>query len=483
MHNGRWLHIFCLIFFLASTALSQPAASITQTISASSDTLDSTLTKVIVGDIILIGNNITKPSILLRELTFHKGDTITLGAINEAIVHSEENLQNTSLFNSVRINWLQDHDKVNFYILVTERWYIFPVPVFEIAERNFNVWWETKDFSRVIYGGILNWNNFRGRNETVAATVRLGYIQRFSFYYNFPSISRNQKTGLTLSWAYSRNHQTAVKTIDNKIVYFKDPDNFSRKETGGSVVLSIRPHIHVTHYFEAAYRHVSVEDTVRKLNEIYLDAAAESKVTYSVLRYFLKVEHRDLAVYPSRGYYFDLELIKYGLPLFKEKVDIGYALSHIKYSIPLSKRWNIGLGLAGKYTIAGTMPYYFTKGLGYGRDFIRGYEYYVMDGAHFGLLKSNLRFTLLPKKELHAGFIPLNKFATIPYAFYLNLFTDAGYVKDEMTGEFNPLSNSWQHGYGAGIDFVTYYDMVFRLEYSFNKLGESGIFLHFTSSI
>jgi hypothetical protein len=226
---------------------------------------------------------------------------------------------------------------------------------------------------------------------------------------------------------------------------------------------------------------VSVEDTVIKLNPEYFTTG--NTINFSVLRYFLKVEHRDLAVYPTKGYYFDMEVIKNGLSFLNDDVDMTYAISHFKYNIPLANRWNIGLGFAGKYTFQGDVPYYFSKALGYGRDFIRGYEYYVMDGQHFGLVKSNLRFTLLPKKEVHAGFIPLNKFATIPYAFYLNLFSDGGYVNDNKFASQNPLSNSWQFGYGAGIDFVTYYDMVFRLEYSFNKLGESGIFLHFTSSI
>jgi len=104
-----------------------------------------------------------------------------------------------------------------------------------------------------------------------------------------------------------------------------------------------------------------------------------------------------------------------------------------------------------------------------------------MDGQAFALLKTNLKFEILPKKHYHARFIPLTKFATIPYAFYLNLYGDAGYAKDRMFDEYNPLTNSFQYSYGGGIDFVTYYDMVFRFEYSFNKLGESGFFLHFTS--
>jgi hypothetical protein len=33
-------------------------------------------------------------------------------------------------------------------------------------------------------------------------------------------------------------------------------------------------------------------------------------------------------------------------------------------------------------------------------------------------------------------------------------------------------------GGGAGIDIVTYYDIVGRIEYSVNQLGQTGIYLH-----
>jgi hypothetical protein len=33
----------------------------------------------------------------------------------------------------------------------------------------------------------------------------------------------------------------------------------------------------------------------------------------------------------------------------------------------------------------------------------------------------------------------------------------------------------------VGLDFITYYDLVLRFEYSFNKMKESGFFIHMTS--
>jgi hypothetical protein len=45
------------------------------------------------------------------------------------------------------------------------------------------------------------------------------------------------------------------------------------------------------------------------------------------------------------------------------------------------------------------------------------------------------------------------------------------------------LNNRWIYGYGAGLDFITYYDLVFRIEGAINHLGEAGIYLHLNMGI
>jgi hypothetical protein len=47
----------------------------------------------------------------------------------------------------------------------------------------------------------------------------------------------------------------------------------------------------------------------------------------------------------------------------------------------------------------------------------------------------------------------------------------------------NPLVNASLFGYGAGIDFVTYYDVVISLNFAMNMKGEPGLFLHFIAPI
>ena len=53
----------------------------------------------------------------------------------------------------------------------------------------------------------------------------------------------------------------------------------------------------------------------------------------------------------------------------------------------------------------------------------------------------------------------------------------SGIAYNPQPGE-NALSNSLLHSAGIGIDIVTFYDVILRFEYSFNQLGQNGLYLH-----
>jgi hypothetical protein len=120
---------------------------------------------------------------------------------------------------------------------------------------------------------------------------------------------------------------------------------------------------------------------------------------------------------------------------------------------------------------------------------VRGYEYYVVDGQHFAVVKNNLRFAVIPHHVERLGFIQTAKFNTIPVALYVNAFIDMGYVyhypvlqPDEIVLG-NTLENSLLIGYGLGMDFTTYYDIVIRVEAAMNRMAQPGIYVHFIASI
>ena len=126
---------------------------------------------ITISSITINGNKITKEDIVLREIVVNKNSTFSATDLEQKIKESKENLINLKLFNFVKISYKLIGDKAEITIDVTERWYFWPYPVFEISERNFNTWWQEfkatnySDFSRLNYGIFFNWENFRGRNE------------------------------------------------------------------------------------------------------------------------------------------------------------------------------------------------------------------------------------------------------------------------------------------------------------------------------
>jgi outer membrane protein assembly factor BamA len=482
MHrNFLSINFFLFTFFLSITGNAQ----VHDSTSVQKDLPDTA--QKIIGTITLIGNKITKDHIILRELAFHPGDTLSAADFNAKRLRSEENIYNTSLFNSVKVTYLEAPDgSTSIYVILKERWYIFPLPIFEVVDRNFNVWWRTKDFSRIVYGALLTWNNFRGRNETVAFAVRFGYVQQVSLAYTIPYINKKQNTGLSFGFSYARNHQAGFKTSFDDVVYYKDTTDFVREAYAGTVEYNYRKGLYTRHYISAGYFNLDVQDTLIKLNPEYL-AKGKSSERYFSLRYLYRKDHRDYIHYPLRGYTYNIEVAKNGFSFLGDDVDYLYLTAEFKKFWVLSRRFYFAASFRGKISDNSFQPYYNTRALGYGKDYVRGYEYYVVDGQHFALFKTNLKFELFPKKELHAGFIPFEKFSTIPFSFYLNLFADAAYVEDTQFSNVqyttNRLPNSWLHSYGLGLDFVTYYDIVIRLDFSFNKFGESGLFLHFAAPI
>lgn len=59
----------------------------------------------------------------------------------------------------------------------------------------------------------------------------------------------------------------------------------------------------------------------------------------------------------------------------------------------------------------------------------------------------------------------------------LPLLFRSGNVHNPQPGD-NSLSNKMLYSGGFDIDILTFYDIKFKLEYSFNSLGQNGLFLH-----
>ncbi len=442
---------------------------------------------VIIRDISFSGNNITKERIIRRELLFNENDTIPINNISKIFKESRQNLVNTSLFNIVHIDSIPVENspgQLDVKLSFVEQWYIWPVPILEFADRNVNEWLKKKDWSRINYGMFLTWNNFRGRREKLVLFTRFGFDQKYELSYQIPYINKKQTWGVGAAGGFAQNHEIAYNSIDNREVYYRDEEVSPKQEVFAYTEAYHRKGIHNMHWFKLQYTDLDVTDSVIIYNPDYSFSPFANNKFFSLF-YQYRSDYRDFKQYPLLGHYFDAMIQKKGLGLMtgQDVNTLDIKANYRQYN-NIFGRFYWASGLTGKVSpIGDSQPYYYQRGLGYGRDFVRGYEFYVIDGQHYALLKNNLKFELVSMREHSFSFIRSERFSKLYYAFYLNIFADFGYVVDDRNISTNPLSNEILAGYGIGLDFATYYDFVVRFEYSFNKLGESGFFISFMPSI
>jgi outer membrane protein assembly factor BamA len=438
---------------------------------------------VIVSEILISGNKVTKERIVLREISVNIGDTIAPGKLAEVLKRSRYNIYNTGLFNFVTIvTEIKEEKYLTIRISLIERWYLWPIPVFELAETNFNTWWLTKDFSRANYGLFVTKENFRGRKEALRFKVQGGYTEQYAVQYIVPYINKKQTIGLGATVSYYRNREIVFGTTNNKRLFLTDRENFARTEFYSKMNLTYRKNLYNTSSFMVKYSSAEVSDTLLQLSNDYFPLGSSSS-RFITLAYNFKHDRRDVRAYPLKGHYAEFEIVKAGLGTSQNSPDLTYFLGNLKKFIQLHPKWFVAAGVKGKWSLDHHQPYYLQRGLGYYDEMVRGYEYYVVDGQRWAMGRSNIKYELVRPRVSKLPFVGTGKFSTIHYGFYLNAFADAGYVEDRLYYKVNPLANTWMAGYGIGLDYVTYYDQSIRFEYSINKLGERGFFINFTSPI
>jgi outer membrane protein assembly factor BamA len=429
--------------------------------------------------IMISGNKVTKERIILRELTVQEGDILAAADLYDRLERSRQNLVNTGLFNTVTLLPVyMDMGSVFVEVRVNERWYLWPAFIFDLADPNFNTWWRTKDLSRVNYGIYLYQYNFRGRNETIYALAQFGYTRQFALRYKVPYIDRDQKWGISVGGGYLQQAEITAGTLGNERILIANPTGSNRDEWKGDVEVTLRRKHDVRHAWRLNYTDAVVTDTIVSAAVDYFDEGSTS-TRFLSLGYTLTWDKRDVRAFPRQGHYAEMRLDRHGLGLLSEAApDITTIYGTYKQWWKAHEKWTLAMAMRGRYTV-GLPPYYVQEGLGYGH-YVRGFEYYVIDGEHFALGRGNVVFQLFAPRTKRAEFIPLEAFRTLYFALYLNLYADAGRVWDSRYAADNFLANRWMSGTGLGLDLVTSYDQVVRGEYSLNSLGEHGFFLHFS---
>ena len=450
--------------------------------------------KIIIASIKIEGNYITKSSIVLRELTFKKGDTIPLFNWAETSLRSKNNIMNTALFNFADIDTATDPGGgTAVTITVVEQWYIWPYPEFQLEERNFNVWWnqDHRSLDKVDYGVFLSDNNTTGNKEILKVKLQLGYTQQLGLSYNIPYITKNQDIGLQFNITYSQNKEIAYTSVGNILTFLSTPNATLQRQVTSALDLTYRQGLYNTHYLEVNFASSNINDTILKITKDYLPYNLTGTAFFGG-KYYFRRDLRDYAPYPLHGYFFDFSFNDYGMGLAlpqQRAFNLLYIQSSVHKYAKISGKLFFSAEAEGKLSGNGVQPYYLQRGLGYGNDFVRGYEYYVVDANNYALVKGEIKYQLIniPIINLptqHMIFLRARQFNKANFALYLTAFSDWGYAGiADPDVENNFLANTPLWGNGVGLDMVTYYGIVVRFEYSFNRLNQSGFFLHFLADM
>ncbi|MDQ6761441.1 MAG: hypothetical protein M3015_02305 [Bacteroidota bacterium] len=471
------VYIFCAAIFILLTTACLPVKALDHNKYASQKS-DTTEAKLYLKKIIISGNRQTKSYIILREMKVKQGDSILASQIPALLEASRSFVYNTTLFIEVKVTpVIINASEFNVLVEVKERWYIFPIPVFQIADRSFNEWIKKydADFDRVSYGLRFYHLNVSGRKDQFSFTLINGFTRNISFDYKAPYSNPALSEGVSFGAASAQTRSIPFKTDSkNNIIYFKN-DDFVKNEWNINAAYISRRGLKKKETFSISFHHIKVDDSI--ITQLYNPGFFNSKSAtknFPEFEYKLQFTDVDNIIYPLRGYAATFIANKRGLQINE---DINRLILSMRYNFYFKypHKWYSSIRFSGEVKLPFKQPYINRRSLGYGEDYLRGDEYYVIDGvasalAKFDVKKELLRFSV-------PTFLKSNAYNKIPFTIYAKAFGDMGYAYIQQQFDTR-LNNIFLYSGGFGIDIVTLYDFKLSVQCSFNQLGQKGLFLH-----
>lgn len=342
----------------------------------------------------------------------------------------------------------QQEDINALIIIVTESWYIFPVPLLFINEH---------DWSKISYGLQIKHYNFRGRNEKVSLGGWLGYNPAFYLNYFNPWIGN--KTRLIFGTGISKNK------IANKIFDF-DEDRW-----GFNITVGRKLSLNFDTQISFSYQRVDLPNEYQNYS---ISGDGTDFVTTITLQ--LKWDKRDLFEYPRNGYYFTYNFRRTGFQ--KNQPRFWRFEFDNRIYIPVYRLTSLAARQLFVFN-TNNLPIYDRVFLGYAER-IRGYFYDVFPdpalyekytSTNISLTSIELRFPILPIRyfTLKNGPISPSLYQDLKFGISGGIFMDSGIAWQEKH-QFT-LSNFYS-GYGLGLHLHLPYVFIIRFEYAISDQGK-----------
>ena len=385
------------------------------------------------------GNETTQEYIIMRELTFKVGETVS----GKTLRFNRERVYSLRLFNHVNFQMEEEANLNKLIIDVSETWYIYPIPLLHF---------QNGDYSKSTYGVNIVYKNFRGRNETLRAAVGLGYDPFYSLAYDNPAL--DYKSGLGFSFMIFNgnisNKSTNAITIAG--------EDYSNKMILQNLIVSKRFDQFNLGYFSLGYNYI---ETPFARYGITASGNRIDRNIYAGLGYYY--DSRDLKQYSESGLYAFTSFTYNGI--FNEKINYNI------FEIDFREYRNIVGNLSGKWrinyrkTFGGVVPYYDYSFLGY-TNRVRGHFNDIREGKNYLLTSLELSYPVVREFDfsLKLPLIP-EQLTSARIGIYLTSFYDTG---DAFDNESSLSLKNMYYGYGFGVTFLILPYYALRFEYAFN---------------
>jgi outer membrane protein assembly factor BamA len=389
--------------------------------------------------VLIFGNDKTKQEVILREIHYQFPAKLDIDDLQQI----QNRLMNLFLFNRVELGLIGKGESKILVIQVSESWYIYPLPILFINDR---------DWNKLSYGFSLSHSNFRGMHELVAASGWLGYNPSFFMKYYNPWLGK--KTRLTFGTTFF------LKRTSNRFF------DFDEKRFGGSLIFGKRFNLHTSIELSGMFQSVKLPDEFRAFS---FSGTGKDYVPQVGIEF--KNDYRDLFEYPRKGYFQEWRVQRTGFTTSQPRFwrftfdNRGYLPITSKFSITARQK------LIFNSVPEKAMPIYDRIFIGYG-DRIRGFFDRVFTGRHIMLNQVEARYHIIPINYFTWEKAPFLKsfFQQLKYGLSLGVFVDSGQSWNNST----QLSIDNQYtGYGVGIHFHLPYVNVLRIEYAFNSNGNT----------
>jgi outer membrane protein assembly factor BamA len=387
--------------------------------------------------IIIVGNEKTDRKVILREMKVKTGDRY----IPLHVERDRKRLQSLDLFNRVDIQPISTGEGVALLVIVSERWYWMPYPIFFYNER---------DVKKLSYGAGLAHLNVRGRAEKLQLSGWLGYNPGLFLYYHNPWFGGHHKFYFS-----GRTYYSSVESRVNTV------DTFDEQHAGIELTVGKRWGFHTFGQLEMGFKRISFPERFKRISWTGTGSDRQSFAGFSI-----RYDSRDFIFYPRQGLYLKLSAKTLYWPEEFYSLRVG---QDARVYLPLPGQSTLAMRSAYSRVLKDS-PVYGRYYLGY-NERIRGHFEYREAGNHRWLSSLELRIPIVPIQyiSLVSATSGLGRYLThLPFGLNMGFYIDAGAVW--MEGSYPDALKS---GYGVGWHLRVPYIHVIRIEYGRSMEGRS----------